>query len=642
MLEQATRVLRVPEWVRNIWREVAAFGVVGAVAFVVEFAAFNVLISTAPFSRAPVAASALATGLAMAVGWLGNRHWTYRDDKRSVARREVTWFLGVNLAGLAITAAPVYVSHALLGLHSPWSDNAARLIGWAAATVLRFAVYRTRVFAGPGREGATPLPGPGQHPVAPSTRRQRWPWWLAAVAVCCGYAVGAVFHPGYLSPDSADQLQQALRERPVTDWHPPVMVLLWRALIHLTGAMSAMAALQVAILWGSLWVLAVTVWRRTGSRGLSLTVLALGLAPHIVNLTGVVWKDVHMAYALLAACAVALAARELPKDSRGGARWALLTLGVVFLAYAVLVRKNGILAVAPVLVLLVLAMWPAPGNRRRRLAATGLFVAVTVVGSVVVSAGTAPVATRQYAQIPLDDLVHVLTPDQVRAAARQAGASRNFQDRLVTAAETCRNRRVTSDAYFRCYPREPSLGATELGSQASVLVRMWAHEMPAHGTGYAKYRLRVFSKLLFQSNQAFQNGTTNAARDIPPVASAPVDEELKSVLQNYVTGFVRDVPFLFQGWFWLAFCLVFALRRRWSGPYAREIRLLAASGALYILAYLPTAPESNYRYVYWPALAASLALLLALAAFATRRDGARRGPGVDEAAPDAPAGQPQA
>ncbi|ASN23187.1 hypothetical protein LK07_03120 [Streptomyces pluripotens] len=627
---------------RNIWREAAAFGVIGAVAFVVEFTAFNVLISGASFSSkgvlhsAPVAASALATMVAVAVSWLGNRYWTYRDRKDAVAWREVSWFLGINLAGLLVTAAPVYVGHGLLGLDSTWSDNAARLMGWATATVLRFTVYRTLVFAeqGPARvAGSGPVLNPAATAtVAPGTARRpgserlktvrqeaHWPWGLAAVAVVCGYAVAAVFHPGYLSPDSTDQLLQALRQRPVTDWHPPVLVLLWRALIHTTGAMSAMAALQVAVLWAALWVLAVLVWRRTGSRGLSLAVLAVGLAPNIVNLTGVVWSDVHLAYVLLAACAVALVARELPKDRLVSTRWALLTLGVLFLAYAVLVRKNAVPAVIPVFVLLVLGIWPTARGRRRWFGAAGLLVAVTVAGSAGVSVATDPVATHQYAQIPLDDLVHVLPPDQVRTAAQQAGASLDFRNRLVSAATTCQQHDIVSDAYFHCYPRDRSLGPTELGRHASVLVQMWTQQIPHHPVRYTRYRLRVFARLLFQGNQFFESGSTASARSIPAVASAPVDHQLKSTLGSYVTAFVRDVPLLFQGWFWLVVSLVLTLRRRWPGPYAREIRLLGASGALYILAYLPTVPESNYRYVYWPALGGALAALLVTTGCVMRR-----------------------
>ncbi|MFI9393889.1 GtrA family protein [Streptomyces bauhiniae] len=619
------RTRRARGRVRTIGREVAAFGVVGAVAFVAETAAFNLLVLHPAsgggwgLAGAPVVASGLATLLAMAVSWFGNRYWTYRDRRGPVDRREVLTFVAVNLVGLAVTAVPVYVSREWLGLASPLSYNVARLIGWAVATVLRFTVYRTLVFVRPEEACARP-PGAGGrwNALVRGVRRggTSWPWWLAAVAAFCGYAVATVFHPGYLSADSTDQLRQALGERPTTDWHPPVLVLLWRMLLGTTGSVGAMAALQAAVLWGSLWVLALVMWRRTGSRGLSLAVLAVGLAPQVMNLTGVVWKDVHMAYALLAACAVAFTAREVP-PGRSRTRWTLLVLGVLCLAYAVLVRKNAFLAVIPVFVLLVLALWPAPG-RRRWSAATGVLLAVTLGGSVAVSLATTPVATRQYTQIPLDDLVHVLTPAQVRAAAEKAGADGDFRDRVTAAALTCRKNGAAADAYFRCYPRDLSRGTTELSGHTDVVVRMWTQQMPKHWTGYAEYRLRVFAGLLFQGTQSFQNGTYPGALQRPAVTKAPNDT-LRAALQSYVTGSARDLPFLFQGWFWLAVAAVLALRRRWPGPYTRELRLLGTSAVLYILAYLPTAPASNYRYIYWPALAGTLGLLLIAAAVVTRR-----------------------
>ncbi|WP_052189932.1 hypothetical protein [Streptomyces sp. NRRL S-1824] len=492
------------------------------------------------------------------------------------------------------------------------SDNATVIIGWEDPAHMSGTVDRWTTTLRSARRAGT-----------------LWPWCLAAIAAACGYAVATVFHPGYLSADSNTQLWQALGDEPVNDWHPPVMALAWRIVIQITGDFSTMAALQAALLWGTLWVLAHLVWKKTGSRGLSLAVLAVGFAPHIMNFTGVVWKDVHMAYALLAVFAIALTVRELPQG-RAKTRWALLVLGVLFLAYAALVRKNGIPAVIPVFALLVLAAWPAPG-RRRWLAATGVFVAVVIAGSAGVSAATAPLATSVYAVIPVDDLVHVLTPAQVRTAAEQAGASADFRDRLVTTAVNCQKRHLTSDAYLQCYPHRRPFDVTHLNQHADVVVRMWTQQMPQHWKGYAEYRVRVFTKLLFQSNQVFWNGThVNAgARLHPVVQKEPLNDTLRSALQNYVTGFARDLPMLFQGWFWLAVSLVLVLRRRWTGPYTRELRLLGASSLLYILAYLPTAPESNYRYVYWPALSGTVALALIAIAFVARRRAA-----------DGPAGEP--
>ncbi|WP_329121932.1 hypothetical protein [Streptomyces sp. NBC_01465] len=463
-----------------------------------------------------------------------------------------------------------------------------------------------------------------------------WPWCLAAIAALCGSAVATVFHPGYFSADSHFQLLQALGYEPMSDWHPPVLALVWRVLLRTTGALSAMADLQTALLWGSLWVLARLVWKKTGSRGLSLAMLAVGLAPHIMNFTGVVWKDVHLAYALLAVCAIALTARELPRE-RTWTRWALVVLGVLFIVYAGMVRKNGFPAVLPVFALLVLAAWPTPG-RRRWLAATGIFVAVTVAGSIGVSAAAHPLSTRVYAVIPVDDLTHVLTPAQVRDAAQQAGGSADFTHRMVAAAVDCRKRELTSNAYLECYPRKGPFDLMELSRNADALDRMWTEQMPEHWKGYAAYRVRVFTKVLFRTNQPFLNGNRLLPGSPVPeiLKKSPPDDTLRYALQNYVMGAVRDLPMLFQGWFWLAVALVLVLRRRWPGPYSRELRLIGASSVVYILAYLPTAPESNFRYLYWPALSGTVALVLVASAYLTRRRAADTQAAVPSPAQEAP------
>lgn len=143
--------LRLRDVIRGLWREVAKFGVVGAVAFVVDAGGFNLLVfglpgvGGGPMASMPVLASVVATAAAMVVGWIGNRHWTYRDQRSETSPREVVVFVLVNLAGIVITAAPVYVSRAL-GFDSALTDNITRLFGWAVATLVRFVVYRRYVF----------------------------------------------------------------------------------------------------------------------------------------------------------------------------------------------------------------------------------------------------------------------------------------------------------------------------------------------------------------------------------------------------------------------------------------------------------------------------------------------------------------
>ncbi|EMF53865.1 MULTISPECIES: hypothetical protein [Streptomyces] len=425
---------------------------------------------------------------------------------------------------------------------------------------------------------------------------KHWIWWLTAVAVACCVATSIVFTPGFMSPDSIDQLRQAMGRTPLTDWHPPVLSLLWRALIAVTGTPASMAVLQSVVLWGALWVLARCVWEMTASRAGSLAVLGLGLTPPVLTFVGVVWKDVHAACALLAACAVAFVGLRL-RDSGLSARtrWALLWLGVFFLAYAVLVRKNAFLAAIPMFVLLVLALWHSPG-RRTWAACTAALVAAVVLPAAAISMFARPVQTDQGAQILLDDLVHVLTVEELRSADVRP----ELRDRLVAAAEECDRVDAVSDAYWACYQRSPD----GLSRDADQLTSLWLREMPGHASGYLQYRLRLFTALLFETGYVYQQGVF--ANDLGIEVARP---RLEATLASYVVGAATDLRPLFRGWFWLAVALVLTIRPG-RGRFSLPIRALGISSLAYVLGYLPIVPATNYRYVYWPALACALGLLL--------------------------------
>jgi putative flippase GtrA len=142
--------------VQGIWREAAKFGVVGALAFVVDNGGYNLLVfglpggaRGGPMSASPVQASAVATCAAALFSWAGNRYWTYRDRHREKVTRELALFLVANGVGLAITAGTVFASRHLLGLDSALSDNTARILGWVLATLFRFYAYRRYVFIAP-------------------------------------------------------------------------------------------------------------------------------------------------------------------------------------------------------------------------------------------------------------------------------------------------------------------------------------------------------------------------------------------------------------------------------------------------------------------------------------------------------------
>ncbi|MER8221423.1 GtrA family protein [Streptomyces sp. NPDC094143] len=152
----ASVTLRARDAVRGVWREAAKFGVVGALAFVVDNGGYNLLVFGLPggaqggaMRAAPVQASVLATGAAALFSWVGNRYWTYRHQHREKVTHELVLFLVANGVGLVITAGTVFASRQLLGLDSALSDNTARILGWVLATLFRFYAYRRYVFVAP-------------------------------------------------------------------------------------------------------------------------------------------------------------------------------------------------------------------------------------------------------------------------------------------------------------------------------------------------------------------------------------------------------------------------------------------------------------------------------------------------------------
>ncbi|WP_083420963.1 GtrA family protein [Curtobacterium sp. MCBA15_009] len=158
---------------RRLIAQFARFGLVGAVGFVVDTTVFNVLRSTvldpADVHSGPFWAKVVSTAVAIFVNWMGNRYWTFREQRRAVATREGIEFVVVSLGGMVIALACLAVSHYAMGLTSVLADNVANIVGLVLGAVFRFWLYKVWVYH-PERTGeaavadtATPV-----HAAAPS------------------------------------------------------------------------------------------------------------------------------------------------------------------------------------------------------------------------------------------------------------------------------------------------------------------------------------------------------------------------------------------------------------------------------------------------------------------------------------------
>jgi putative flippase GtrA len=124
--------------------EFGKFGVVGLAAFAVTDAGTNLLHFRAGLG--PLNSNVIATVVAMAVSYAGNRYWTFRYRQRSGVRREGALFLLLNGVGLAIQLACLGFTTYLLGLHGKVTYNVALVVGIALATLFRYWSYKTWVW----------------------------------------------------------------------------------------------------------------------------------------------------------------------------------------------------------------------------------------------------------------------------------------------------------------------------------------------------------------------------------------------------------------------------------------------------------------------------------------------------------------
>lgn len=134
---------------RHLVHELGKFGVVGAIAYVIDLGLFNLCLSVMSWLPAKV----LATVVAASFAFIGNRFWTWKDRERSGLHREYALYFFFNAVGLAISLVCGWISHDVLGafwpelFHTRLADNVATMFfGMILGTMFRFWSYRRFVF----------------------------------------------------------------------------------------------------------------------------------------------------------------------------------------------------------------------------------------------------------------------------------------------------------------------------------------------------------------------------------------------------------------------------------------------------------------------------------------------------------------
>jgi putative flippase GtrA len=148
---------------RQLIHEVAKFGIIGAVAFMVTWGGTNLL--HFGLGMGPLTSNTLATVVAATVAFAGNRYWTFRNRAASGLGREYFLFFVLNGVGLLIQLLCIGFTHYTLKMDDHFSYNVALIVGIAIGTLFRFWSYKKWVFLPPqlpAIDAHTGLPSPGE------------------------------------------------------------------------------------------------------------------------------------------------------------------------------------------------------------------------------------------------------------------------------------------------------------------------------------------------------------------------------------------------------------------------------------------------------------------------------------------------
>jgi putative flippase GtrA len=139
------------EHLRSSWRillkELTAFGLVGAVGFVIDVGLFNLF-----FDKGQVVAKCISTFAATTVTYFGNRYFSFSHRARTGIGRETSLFFSINVIALLFSLAiigvfeyPLHFKHHLLAM------NLVNLATIGIGTIFRFWSYKRFVFLHPDR-----------------------------------------------------------------------------------------------------------------------------------------------------------------------------------------------------------------------------------------------------------------------------------------------------------------------------------------------------------------------------------------------------------------------------------------------------------------------------------------------------------
>ncbi|WP_195880837.1 hypothetical protein [Methylomonas albis] len=154
-------------------------------------------------------------------------------------------------------------------------------------------------------------------------------------------------YPGFMCYDAVNQILEA-REGLFSDWHPPLMAIIWRFTDNIMPGPAGMLFLQLGLVWAGAYLTFHAFFRPYGGRVAALLLGILLFLPPLFGISGAILKDMLMWGGLFTAFGIA---GHIKNDNKQNPRLAfrLFALTVLVLWLAILIRHNAFFATIPIL-----------------------------------------------------------------------------------------------------------------------------------------------------------------------------------------------------------------------------------------------------------------------------------------------------
>jgi hypothetical protein len=163
-------------------------------------------------------------------------------------------------------------------------------------------------------------------------------------------------------------------------------------------------------------------------------------------------------------------------------------------------------------------------------------------------------------------------------------------------------------------------------AENSELRSVWWQQISGNPIAYLAHRSAVFAQLIgLGSSVNLQYWDLDLSRN--PAQYAIARNPANALITSYLAAFRRPITqtFFFRAIIWILACLYLGYRALRSSMSSDRsfVLVLVSSSLLYIFTYFFIAPAADFRYIFWPGIASTLAIIFGFYLVRSERNTAR-------------------